>query len=249
MNILIINGTNYKKNTYYIAKQLVNKISNETTKVDEISLPRDLPSLCAGCGACFKENIDLCPHRTFTKPLEEKMDNADILIFVVPTYVYHAPSSLMNFLDHFCSLWLLHKPLPSMFLKQAVVISTSAGKGQKEAIKDVTDSLEYWGVPRIYTLGVSLKAARIEKANPKILKSIYASTTKIAKKLKKRYNKVTPSFKARFKFFIIRKLIKHIDMNESDTRYWKKQGWYYNEKPWHKKTLMDNCPNFHSGKY
>jgi multimeric flavodoxin WrbA len=249
MNILIINGTNYKKNTYYIAKQVVNKISNGNTKVEEITLPKDLPDFCAGCGACYKENIDLCPHRSFSKPLQEKMDAADVLIFVVPTYVYHAPSSMINFLDHFCSLWLLHKPMPSMFLKQAVVISTAAGKGQKEAMKDITDSLEYWGVPRIYTLGVSLKASRIEKANPKLLRSIYKSTSKIAKKVNKRYTCVTPSFKARYRFAVIRALIKHVNMSESDTKYWKEQGWYYKRRPWVKRKFLKTTPPTNYKKY
>lgn len=238
MNILIINGTNYKKNTYYIAKQLAGKISSGNESIDEILLPRDLPHFCAGCGACFKESIELCPHRSYTKKLQEKMDKADVLIFVAPTYVYHSPSSLINFLDHFCSLWLLHKPMPSMFKKQAVVISTAAGKGQKETIKDITDSLEYWGLPRIYTLGVSLKTSRIEKANPKLLNSIYKSTSKIAKKIKKRNGNVTPSLKARLKFSIIRSLIRHINMNESDTKYWKEKGWYYKVRPWQKRKML-----------
>jgi len=232
MKILIINGTDYKKNTYFIAKQLVSKLPCQKTDIKEIVLPRDLPEHCAGCGVCFRQDISLCPHRETTKRLQQMLDKADVLIFVSPTYVYHSTGAMMDFLDHFCSIWLLHKPMKSMFQKQAVVISTSAGKGHKSAIKDVVDSLQYWGIPRIYTLGISLKAEAINKTSPKKIKYIYNSTSKIANKIKNRYGNVTPSPHAKYLFKTIRALIRHVDMQPTDKEYWKKQGWLYKTNPW-----------------
>ena len=51
-----------------------------------------------------------------------------------------------------------------MFSKRAIVVSTAAGIGTKSAIKDITTTLLYWGVPSIITYGISGQELRIRKS-------------------------------------------------------------------------------------
>lgn len=86
------------------------------------------------------------------------MDEADVLIFTTPVYVYHCTGSMKAFLDHYGYRWMVHRPEQKMFTKQAVVISTAAGSGTKSANKDIADSMFFWGVPKTYRYGVNVRA-------------------------------------------------------------------------------------------
>ena len=77
------------------------------------------------------------------------MDEADLIILTSPVYVYHVTAPMKNFLDHQGHRWMVHRPRPEMFHKQAVCISTAAGAGMKSTNKDMQDSLFFWGVPSL----------------------------------------------------------------------------------------------------
>ena len=75
----------------------------------------------------------------------------------------------MNFLDHLGTWWVVHRPLPEMSEKQAVAIATAAGGGMKSTVRDMADSLEMWGVRKVYRLGVGVQAIRPEEIPERIL--------------------------------------------------------------------------------
>ena len=52
---------------------------------------------------CFRKSETLCPHYEKINPLTEALDEADVLIFESPVYVYHVTGSMKAF---FRSLWL-----------------------------------------------------------------------------------------------------------------------------------------------
>lgn len=60
-----------------------------------------------------------------------------------------ASASMKAFIDLTFTYWMSHRPRKCMFSKKAVVISTAAGSGAKSAIKDISNTLFYWGVPYI----------------------------------------------------------------------------------------------------
>lgn len=63
------------------------------------------------------------------------------------------------FLDHYGWRWMVLRPEPKVFQKQAAVISAAAG-GMKSTNRDMADSLFFWGVPRICRYGLTVRAAR-----------------------------------------------------------------------------------------
>src|SRR5574344_2631775 len=97
MTITIIHGQSHKGSTYHVARMLADKVGGE---VNEIFLPRDFNSDCAGCTLCFARSEKLCPHRTALEPVTKAIDEADLIILASPVYVFHVTGSIKSFVDH-----------------------------------------------------------------------------------------------------------------------------------------------------
>ncbi len=228
MKITIIHGQSHKGSTYNIAKMLADKLDGE---VQEFFLPRDFNDFCVGCTSCFMKNENLCPHFEKLKPLTEAIDEADVLIFASPVYVYHVTGAMKNFLDHYGYRWLVHRPNEDMFRKQAVCISTAAGGGMKSTNKDMADSMFYWGVARTYKYGVAVRATSYNKISDSIKTKIDKKTTQLAKKIKSKNGKIKPDIKTKM-FFNIMRMVQKGGWNEADSVYWKEKGWTGKKRPW-----------------
>ena len=219
---------NHRGSTYHIGKMLAEKLGGEVT---EFFLPRDFGAFCVGCTTCFIKNESLCPHYEKLAPITKAMDEADVLIFTSPVYVYHATGSMKAFLDHYGYRWMVHRPEERMFTKQAVCISTAAGAGMKSTNKDIADSLFFWGIPRIYKYGVAVQATAYEQVSDKIKKKIEHKTTVLAKQIKKNQGNARPGLKTRGFFFVMH-LAQKKGFNEADSIYWKEKGWTGKKRPW-----------------
>ena len=228
MKIVIINGQNHKGSTNRIANILAKKVKGEIT---EFFLPKDFDEFCLGCTTCFTKGEELCPHYKKLEPITKAIDDADLIILTSPVYVFHATGSMKALLDHYGYRWMAHRPDERMYKKQAVAISTAAGAGMKSTIKDMTDSLFYWGVAKTYKLGMAVAATSFEGISDKKKKKIEKKTTKLAKKINKKYGKVKPGFKTKA-FFFIMNLMQKNGWNQRDVDYWKEKGWTGKKRPW-----------------
>ena len=228
MKITIIHGQNHKGSTYNIAHELAEKLNGEIT---EFFLPKDFGEFCLGCGTCFTTSEKKCPHYEKTQPLTAAIDAADVLIFDSPVYVYHVTGSMKAFLDHYGYRWMVHSPEESMFKKQAVCITTAAGAGLSSTLKDLKDSLYFWGVAKIYKYGIAVAALDWNSVSDKKRKSIDKATTKLSKKISRRNGKVKPGLKTKAFFFLMH-LLQRKGITEKDRLYWKEKGWTGNKRPW-----------------
>lgn len=228
MKVTIIHGQSHKGSTYQISKILADKIGGE---VKEFFLPRDFGEFCIGCTQCFRKSETLCPHYEKINPLTEALDEADVLIFESPVYVYHVTGSMKAFLDHYGYRWMLHRPEESMFHKQAVCISTAAGAGMKSTNKDMADSFFYWGVPKVYKYGVRVMATSYKVIKPKIKAKIEKDTNKMAYQIKKNAGHVKTGIKTKICFYFMRMLHTR-GWDEADLAYWSKKGWDREKRPW-----------------
>ena len=228
MKITLIHGQNHKGSTYNIAHELAEKLNGEIT---EFFLPKDFGEFCLGCGTCFTTSEKKCPHYEKTQPLTAAIDAADVLIFDSPVYVYHVTGSMKAFLDHYGYRWMVHSPEESMFKKQAVCITTAAGAGLSSTLKDLKDSLYFWGVAKIYKYGIAVAALDWNSVSDKKRKSIDKATTKLAKKISRRNGKVKPGLKTKAFFFLMH-LLQRKGITEKDRLYWKEKGWTGNKRPW-----------------
>lgn len=228
MKIVIINGQNHKGSTNHIARILAEKIEGD---IVEYFLPRDFGEFCVGCTNCFMKSATQCPHYEKLKPITESMDEADVIILASPVYVYHATGAMKSFLDHYGYRWMVHRPVESMFRKQAVCISTAAGAGMKSTNKDMMDSLFFWGVAKRYQYGVGVAATDWNSISEKKKKAIDKATSAIAKKIKRNFPNAKPGLKTRA-FFWIMHFMQRNGFNPCDADYWKTMGWTGNKRPW-----------------
>ena len=161
----------------------------------------------------------------------QAIEAADLLIFTTPTYCMRASASMKAFMDLTFTYWMSHKPRKCMFSKKAVVISTAAGTGTKSAIKDVTNTLFYWGVPYIKEYGIAVQAMGWEQISDKKKKKIKEDITKLARKLQK--EKIHVGVKTRFMFHMMRMMqLNNWGASKMEKDYWKQNGWLDKEKPW-----------------
>ena len=225
---VIIHGQNHKGSTYHIARELAEKIGGDIT---EFFLPRDFGEFCVGCTACFEKTETKCPHYEKLLPITNAMDKADVIILASPVYVYHVTGAMKAFLDHYGYRWLVHSPEESMFKKQGVCITTAAGAGMKSTMKDMSDSLFFWGIAKTYTLGMAVAAVDWNGVKDKKKAQIDKSTSAIASKIIRRNGKVKPGIKTKAMFSMMRLMQKN-GWNERDVNYWKEKGWTDGKKPW-----------------
>lgn len=237
MKILVIHGQNHKGSTYMIAKKLVEAINFKyrgNTEIKEYFLPKDFDEPCMGCYNCFNYDLSKCPHYDKLMPIETDILEADLLIFESPVYVYHATGQMMSLLNHFGTWWIIHRPRIEMTKKQAVVISTAAGGGMKSTIKDIADSLEMWGISKIYKYGVAVQAGKPEDVPARIIRKIDKKIEKLSSKILASKGKRNMNIRAKKWFYLMRFAQKHFMIIEPDYSYWKDRGWHGKARPWKK---------------
>lgn len=244
MNILMINGTMRKSSTYRIAKMFVERVTLSKDTVTELFLPKDMPEFCRGCGLCITQGAKKCPdYFIYLRRITRLIDEADLLVFATPTYVYHATGQIKALLDHYGYRWMVHRPEGSMFQKQAVCFSTAAGGGMKYALKDITDSLKWWGVGRIYTYGVAVRSMKWDDVDKPIKDKIDKRVNELMGKIIHERKKVMPSLRARALFYLMRHMHRRAFMQQIDTDYWREMGWLTSERPWMiQPPAAESCP-------
>ncbi len=228
MKITIIHGQSHKGSTYHIAHELADKIGGEVT---EFFLPKDFNDFCVGCANCFIKGEAKCPHYSKLAPITQAMDNADVIILASPVYVYHATGAMKAFLDHYGYRWMVHSPAGCMFKKQGVCICTAAGGGMKSTNKDMSDSLFFWGIPKIYKLGCAVAAVDWNGVSDKKRRQIDKATNSIAARILKNHGRVRVGLKTKGVFYLMRMMQKN-GWNERDAAYWREKGWDKKERPW-----------------
>ena len=229
MKITIIHGQSHEGSTCMAARELADKVGGE---IREFFLPRDFDKPCLGCYTCFKTDLSRCPHCKELEPLVTAMLESDLLILESPVYVYHATGPMMSFLDHFGTWWMVHRPLPEMSEKQAVAIATAAGGGMKSTTRDMADSLEMWGIRKVYRLGFGVQALKPDESPNRIRRRIDRKTDRLAHRIRKNTGRRGCNGRAKKWFCLMRFAHKHFPPMEPDYGYWEKNGWHRKDRPW-----------------
>jgi multimeric flavodoxin WrbA len=238
MKIVVINGTAVKGCTYNMKNEFLTAMGGGH-EVTEYTLPKDCPEFCTGCKACFYGEISQCPHSKYTVPIWESLSASDLIVITSPVYVFHATAQVMALLDHYGGKWMAHSPEKQMFKKRAVIITNAIGMGMKNAIKDIKDSLDFWGVARVYIIKQALFDANWERVADKRKRTIRRQCVQVAAKLK-RTAKARPRLKIKLLFAVMKIAQKMINKSQlkagygetKDYRYWKDNGYFDGVKPW-----------------
>lgn len=89
------------------------------------------------------------------------------------------------FLDYFANMWIVHRPEKAMFSKQGLVIATASGPVFSSTLKEMKDSLDFWGVAKTYKLGGAVYESRWSHVSPKIKNKLIKRAKKLQIKFKK----------------------------------------------------------------
>ena len=230
MKIVMIHGQNHKGSTWNIGNLLVQRIQGEN-EVKEYFLPRDLNHFCTGCFACL-EARERCPYWQEKAPIQQDLLDADLLIFTSPNYCMMPSAPMKAFLDLFFTNWMSHKPLPEMFSKGAVVISTAAGAGAKNTVKLIGNNLTNWGIPQVHSYAAVVNAMNWGMVPPRKKVKIEKDMDKLARKLS-RSGKVPVGIRTRFLFWFYGGMQKAgWGASPEEKQYWIENGWLSGGKPW-----------------
>jgi multimeric flavodoxin WrbA len=90
MKILAINGSPHEGNT----SDKINQIKHFFSSYDDVDFEiinlKDMNILpCKGCFVCFMKGRNMCPFKDDREVIEQKMMNADGVIFATPVYSMH----------------------------------------------------------------------------------------------------------------------------------------------------------------
>ncbi len=233
MKTVIIYGQNHKGSSYHIGRMLAEKVAKKD-EIVEFFLPKDLNHFCNGCYRCL-EAEDKCPFYYEKNVIDKAIEQAELLIFTTPTYCMRASAPMKAFIDLSFIHWMPHRPKAYMFHKKAVVISTAAGAGTKKAMKDITTSLFYWGVPYIKTFGTVVLATTWEKVADDKKEKIERRIGNLAKKINAT-QKPKVGIKTRVIFHVMRANVQTEKIKSSpmvnDYLYWQRNGWLGKKRPW-----------------
>ena len=230
MKVVLIHGQNHKGSSYHIGRMIADKMQG-TKELTEFFLPRDLNHFCLGCYNCIEDDAK-CPFYDAKGKIMGAVEDADVLIFTTPTYCMHASAPMKSFMDLTFTYWMVHRPRKCMFSKRAVVVSTAAGTGMKSAMKDITNTLFYWGVPYIKPYGVAVQAMSWDGVSDKKKAKIEKDTAKLARKLSAG-TRPSVGIKTHFMFKVMGAM-QSAGMGSSpvEKEYWEQNGWLGKKRPW-----------------
>lgn len=230
MKVTIVHGQNHQGSSYHIGRILAENITTKEN-ITEFFLPRDCNHFCLGCYQCINDPSS-CPFYTEKHRIEEALENADVMIFTTPTYCMHTSAPMKSFLDLTFYNWMVHRPKECMFHKRAAVITTAAGSSTKSALKDITTSLVYWGVPYIKPYGISVQAMNWESVSDKKKEKIKKDMQKLSQKFIVPKAPCIP-LKTKFLFTMMRAMQKgNLGSSPAEKEYWQQKGWLSNKRPW-----------------
>ena len=206
MKITVINGTE-KNGVTNRLKEIFLEEFKDDAQVTEFCLPRDCPAFCVGCMTCFFNDEHQCKDSEYVQQIEKAMFEADLLVFTSPVYVFHATGAMKAMLDHFGYRWMPHRPAAEMFSKRAVIITQCLGSGDKSTVKDIKDSLSWWGISRIRVCRFRLMSEVLwdkipAKKRAEFTKKLIVTAEKIRKK--DLVKPVKPTLATRFRFLACR---------------------------------------------
>ena len=232
MNITIIypHKRKTKSSTCGIAQMVLDRLLSGGT-LHEFYLPQDMPHVCAGCYACMNGREDKCSGHEYMQKLIAAIDNSELIVFCAPTYVYHIPGQVKTLLDHFAYRWLVHRPDLSLMCKQALIITTAAGGGMKSTVRDLRDSMNYWGIGRTHVITQAVWGYDWSSMPENFIHKIQQKVEKTVSAIQKSAGNVTPCAKVKGLFYMYRLFHKKRKMNPADDEYWYEKG-YVSGKPW-----------------
>ncbi len=227
MQICVVHGSPRRGNTWQaltlVRRELLQLGAVEFT---EYQVPNDMAAYCCGCYACFERGEQYCPAAAEMQPIGASMLAADAVILTSPAYVIGPSAAMKNFLDHTACLFMAHRPEPRLFGKPALVLSTAAGYGARQANAVMARCLRHWGASVIAQASIRIYAADWSQMPARKQQRLGRRLRRDARRLYAAAAR-PPSLTmfGRGLFVLMRSMMKSYPDGHMDKEYWRRQGW------------------------
>jgi multimeric flavodoxin WrbA len=204
-----------KSNTLRLLRQVFSAVEGEGFALEIIYLRDCKIEFCRHCEACHKKILS-CPIRDDARLLQEKMLEADAIVFASPVYIHHITGHLKNLLDR--SSHFVHC---QRLLGKYVAAAATSGGGPHDMVLEyikeyaLTCGAQYvGGVSSIIPITEEIK----NKANDLGIDLAEAITKK------KMFPVEQAAIQTRREFF--KKVIEAMkDDWAGEYQYWREKGW------------------------
>jgi multimeric flavodoxin WrbA len=151
MKILVIIGSPRKGNTFHAAERIREILQQKLAMDWECVMLRDVNlEQCRGCYACFAKGEEYCPVKDDASSLEQKMQDADGVIFATPVYGFQVSGLMKVFIDRHA--YIFHRP--RFFRQKALLLTTAGAVGIKEVLNYLDLVARIWGFDVAARVGI-----------------------------------------------------------------------------------------------
>jgi multimeric flavodoxin WrbA len=221
MKILVIMGSPRKGNTFHAAEE-IRKVLQEKCAVEwEYVMLGDVNlEQCRGCLSCFMKGEEFCPLKDDALNLEQKMHDANGVIFATPVYALQVSGLMKVFIDRHS--YIFHRP---RFFRQKALILTSAGVlGIKEVLSYLDSVARIWGfdvAARVGTLTGVTTEYRLKENERRLHEAAEAFLAAL-----QQGSRTRPGLSDVLVFHGMRASFDELgELSPADHTYWTDQGW------------------------
>lgn len=163
-------------------------------------------------------------------PILAALERADLIVLSSPVYAMGMSGALKCLCDHLAWSWTVHRPLPAMFSKVGVAVSTAAGPCTGKTRKDLKQQFFYWGVPKALSWGEAVGGGW-DYLDDKKKTALARKATRLAARAQSAIGRTRPGLKLRVWFWLMT-IIRKTNSIPGDTAYWRERGWLNGGRPW-----------------
>jgi multimeric flavodoxin WrbA len=151
MKILVIMGSPRKGNTYRAAERIREIIQPKVPVEWEYVMLKDAHlEDCLGCYRCFEKGEEFCSLKDEASLLEQKMKEADGVIFATPVYGFQVSYLMKLCIDRHA--YIFHRP--RFFRQKALLLTTAGIAGMNDVLKYLNLVARIWGFDVVARVGV-----------------------------------------------------------------------------------------------
>lgn len=228
MKICVINGSPRMGNTYRATQIFVDELVKcGGVEITEFFFPKALPEFCTGCQLCLGNPREKCPHTQYVTPILDAIIEADALIIGSPHHgASTMPAGLKNLFDHLDFLTLTVAPREEIFGKKAFIITT--GTGSTSAINPIAKCLKFWGINRVFSLGLRMFTDKWDKM-PVLKQRRFENALRRKAKRFYRVKRHWPYPGTIFMYHMAKMVLrKYVGKGAYPYEYWLERGWFGN---------------------
>jgi NAD(P)H-dependent FMN reductase len=221
MKILVIMGSPRKGNTFHAAERIREILQEEVPVEWEYVMLGDIKlEQCRGCLSCFVKGEEYCPLKDDASIMEQKMQDADGVIFATPVYGMQVSGLMKVFIDRHS--YILHRP--RFFRQKALLLTTTGVMGIKDVLNYLDGVARIWGFDVAARVGITtgILSEKRQKENDRRLRAA-AEAFYVALR---RGSRAKPRWSDVIAFHVMRANFGELgDLFPADHTYWTDQRW------------------------